>query len=208
MGNDSIKRYTELPFVLQTLQEKKIALLSPASWDDKNDGHYIRRYKQKKKLKGVFALCLTEAIQTYHHWKVFTHGASGACIHFRANEFQEWANSTKGLSGRSVAYRTIAELRAVPPTVVDLPFLKRGAYEHEAEYRLLHESKATASGPVRFSFPAEIIERVVLNPWLNPDTVKSIRELIHSINGWDNLSVIRATIVRNDEWRRLADAAE
>lgn len=208
MGNDSIKRYTELPFVLQTLQEKKLALLNPTSWDDKNDAHYMRRYKQKKRLKGVFALCLTEAIQTYHHWKVFTHGASGACIHFRADQFQEWANNTRGLSGKSVEYKTIAELRATPPSTSELPFLKRDAYQHEEEYRLLHESRTTASGPVAFNFPPELVERVVLNPWLPPATVKSIKEIIQSLDGWNSLSVIRATIVRNDEWRKLADAAE
>jgi hypothetical protein len=208
MGNDSIKRYTDIPFILQTLHEKKLALLNPKSWDDKNDAHYMLRYKQKKQLKGVFALCLTEANQTYHHWKVFTHGASGACIHFRADQFQNWVNETTGLTGKNVEYKTIRELTQTPPTTEKLPFLKRYAYQDEAEYRLLHESSTTASGPVAFSFPCDMVERIVLNPWLPSTTVKSIKELIQSIKCWESLSVIRATIVRNEEWRKLADTAQ
>lgn len=207
MGDDTIKRYTELPFVLQALQEKKLVLLNPASWDDKNDAHYIKRFKQKQGLKGVLALCLTEAIQTYHHWRIFTHGASGACIHFRKREFEAWVAETKNLTGSRVRYKTIAKLRAAPPTIQDLPFIKRDAYQHEAEYRLLHESKDTALSSVSFNFPVNLVERIVLNPWLPPTTVASIKGLICSIDGWENLSVIRATIVNNDDWKKFADAA-
>lgn len=206
MSEDSIKRYTELPFVLQALQEKKLALLNPTSWDDKNDAHYVQKFKQRSRLRGVFALCLTEATQTYHHWRIFTHGASGACIHFKKNEFQQWVDDTKGLVGQRVQYRTIPQLRAQRPELAELPFIKRDAYRHETEYRLLHTSRKTSSGPVSFEFPVEIVERVVLNPWLHASTLKSIKALIHTIHGWKSLRVIPATIVNNDEWRKMADA--
>lgn len=205
MSEDSIKRYTELPFVLQALQEKKLALLNPASWDDKNDAHYVQRFKQRSKLKGVFALCLTEAMQTYHHWRIFTHGASGACIHFHKENFQHWVQQNNELSGQRVQYKTISQLKAKRPNLQELPFLKRDAYQHEAEYRLLHGSKKISTGSVSFDFPVEIVERVVLNPWLPTSTVNSIKDLIHAIDGWKELNIIRATIINNDKWRKLAD---
>jgi hypothetical protein len=79
----AIRRYTELPFLLDFLRTREIALLSPSSWDDKNDAHYLDAYaKAKAEAKSaspgaVRALCMTEASETYHHWKVFSSGSSG-----------------------------------------------------------------------------------------------------------------------------------
>lgn len=205
MIEDSIKRYTELPFVLQVLQEKKLTLLNPASWDDKNDAYYVRQYKLRSKLKGVFALCFTEEVQTYHHWRIFTHGASGACIHFHKNKFHNWVQEREELLGKCVQYKTIPELRSNRPELSELPFIKRDAYKHEAEYRILHKSKTKSTGTISFDFPIDLVERIVLNPWLPSSTVKSIGDLIHSIDECENLKIIRATIVNSNEWKMLAD---
>jgi hypothetical protein len=207
-NTSSLKRYTELPFVLQMLQTKTISLLNANSWDDKNDAHYVECYRKKSKLKSVLALCLTEASQTYHHWKIFSQGASGACIYFKRADFLEWLAETDGLEGRKVVYKNLKQLSEEVGSgkieLKDIPFIKRKAYQHESEFRLIFES-----GKLRkvetFSFPLSMIDRVVLNPWLPQSTVASLKLLIGAIDGCENIPVFRATIVQNDEWRKLAD---
>ena len=94
-----LKRYTELPYVLQILQTRKLTLMNPGSWDDRNDSHFVQAYRERKGYGSVLALCLTEAAQTYHHWRVFTRGASGACLQFNKQRFVDWIAENEALCG-------------------------------------------------------------------------------------------------------------
>src|SRR5215471_8920008 len=62
------------------LTEKRITLLDPETWDDKNDSHFLRLYRETNQLQSVLALCFSQHGETYHHWRVFASGASGICI--------------------------------------------------------------------------------------------------------------------------------
>lgn len=202
-----LKRYTELPFVLQLLHSKKLTLVNPSAWDDKNDSHFVQAYRDRKGLGSVLALCLTEAQQTYHHWRVFTHGASGACIYFDKAAFVNWIDETDLLEGREVVYRTLPQIQKQVPKLEDLPFLKRKAYEHEAEFRLLFVTKKKSVVVQSFDIPIGMIDFILLNPWLPPSTANAIEEVIHRIEGCEHIEVKRATIVKNDAWQQAAEAA-
>lgn len=41
-------RYTSLPVLLHMLQSRQITLLSPETWEDRNDAYYLDQYRQKK----------------------------------------------------------------------------------------------------------------------------------------------------------------
>ncbi len=202
-----LKRYTELPYVLQMLQTGKLTLVNPSSWDDKNDSYYIQKYKEKKSLGSVLALCLTEAPQTYHHWKVFTHGASGACVYFDKERFVAWLEEETDVVGRKVQYKTLQQIENTPPKVDQLPFLKRKAYEHEGEFRLLHRSVVKSVPTRSFDMPLNVIDHILLNPWLPPVTCTSLEKVIQGLPGCEDIGVGRATITKNDEWQKAADRA-
>ena len=52
MAESILRRYTQLPGLFYMLSEKKVTLLDPSSWDDKNDSYFLELYKAKRKLKG------------------------------------------------------------------------------------------------------------------------------------------------------------
>jgi hypothetical protein len=79
---ETLRRYTDLPALLHMLKHCCITLLDPTTWDDTNDSYYLLKYKEKRKLETVLALCLTQADETYYHWRVFSHGPAGVCIDF------------------------------------------------------------------------------------------------------------------------------
>lgn len=62
-----LRRYTDIPFLLDYLRTKELVLLSPKMWDDKNDRHYLESYARASRFDSIYALCLTEASETYHH---------------------------------------------------------------------------------------------------------------------------------------------
>jgi hypothetical protein len=97
-----LRRYTDLPFLLDYLRTKELALLSPKMWDDKNDSHYLESYAKTNGFATTYALCLTEASETYHHWKVFTSGANGVCIEFKKEALIKFAEKVSGLRAESV----------------------------------------------------------------------------------------------------------
>lgn len=199
-----LKRYTELPYVLQILQTRQLTLLNPTSWDDRNDSHFVQAYRERKGLGSVLALCLTEAAQTYHHWRVFTHGASGACLQFNKKRFLDWIAGNEALCGRPVQYKTLRQIRQSPPALDDLPFIKRRAYEHELEFRLLYATQRRSPPFKAFNLPLDTIDSILLNPWLPPSTAKAVESVIHRIDGCESMRILRATIISNDEWQQAA----
>ena len=199
-----LKRYTELPYILQTLETRKLTLMNPNSWDDRNDSHFVHAYRERKGYGSVLALCLTEAAQTYHHWRIFTHGASGACLQFNKKRFLDWIVANEALTGRPVQYKTLQQIRQSPPALDDLPFIKRKAYEHEREFRLLYGTLRRSLPCREFPLPLDVIESIQLNPWLPPSTADAVESVIHRIDGCASLRILRATIISNDEWQQAA----
>lgn len=201
----AIRRYTELPFLLDFLRTKEIALLSPLSWDDKNDAFYLDAYARAQGVKSVYALCLTEASETYHHWKVFSPGSSGMCIVFKKDRLLEWTQAHPMLHAGPVTYKTLTEMRADGcPAMQALPFLKRQAFKDEMEFRIFSMPPALALGPVRFAMPLSTIDRVVMNPWLPKSVAEHVKATIKQIEGCQGLKVYRSTLVDNEDWKKFA----
>lgn len=201
MDSEAIKKYTELPFALQILRTQKLVMVSPKKWDDQNDAFAINEYRRRGRHGSVLALCVTKAAQTHHHWRVFTHGASGACIHFHPEQFYLWAESQPGVMLKDVIYKSIGELSPSSIPLHQLPFIKRAAYEPENELRLIYSSPTKSLNTHALPFEASMIRRVVLNPWLPQPTVETLKELVASIPGCERIPVIRATIVESKEWQ-------
>ena len=44
-----LNRYTALPILLDVLHNRHITLLSPETWEDRNDAYYLQRYQLKAK---------------------------------------------------------------------------------------------------------------------------------------------------------------
>jgi hypothetical protein len=124
--NNNIKilnRFTTLPVLLDYLARKKLVLLDPKSWDDRNDIEVIMAYKEKKNIEKLFALCFTHDYETIHHWKTFANGASGCCIEFSANKLIKIFDDY-GLNHCQMNYKKIAEVRKKVQPLNQLPFTK------------------------------------------------------------------------------------
>jgi hypothetical protein len=202
-----LRRYTELPALIYLLRERKLTLLDPQSWDDLNDSHYLELYRQKKKLKSVLALCFTQTVETYHHWRVFAGGSGGVCIRFRRSDLIRATKVQEGLRRGPVKYFTLSELRRRRPEVDALPFLKRFGFQHENEWRMIYESAIQRVSSLTIDIPLSCIQRITLSPWMPSSLVPHVKERLRSIKGCGALEVVHSTLISNDEWKRLGDTA-
>jgi hypothetical protein len=207
MSEPFLRRYTELPALVNALRNRQITLLDPQTWDDRNDSYYLSLYKQRKTLKTVLALCFTTCPETYHHWRVFANGTSGVCIRFDRPTLLRALRVQGGIRTGKVKYLTLKEIRNRRLTVKELPFLKRAAFEPEEEYRVIFESAAKAYPALNIRMPLSAIRRITLSPWLHPALSPDVKKIIKSIPGCSGLEVVRSTLIGNTEWKNLGETA-
>lgn len=200
----SLRRYMSVPALMHLLQSRQITLLSPALWDDKNDTSFMDQYKQRQKVKSVLALCFTMADETYHHWKVFTHGSDGARVTFRRKELLDVFAKIKDVRKRPVKYKRIKDVLTFHPAITELPFLKRHPYRDEKEFRIVYDDRDEGVETKGFDIDLACIERVTLSPWMPKGFKDAVKTTIHSIPGCENMRVYQSTLLENERWKRSA----
>lgn len=175
-------------------------------WDDRNDAYFMGQYKAQASLKTLLALCFSEVPETYHHWRVFSHGTDGVRIEFDKATLLAAFKDDRRIVARSVDYREINELKRDPALVVeDLPFLKRYPYRDEKEFRIVYRCGDEAVETKSFPVPLSAIARITLSPWLPLPLADEVRKLLRAIEGCGKLSVARSTLLENESWKRLAN---
>ena len=207
MSNQSYRRYTDLPALIQLLTNKELTLLDPSSWDDKNDSFFLSTYKEKKKLKSVLALCFARESETYHHWRVFSSGSSGACVHFNASALENAFRKIKSIRFKEVKYLKVGDLRNNRPTTPQLPFIKRIPYKHEKEFRALWESKSEYSNVLNVPIELSSITRITLSPWMHPSLRKNVVAALKKIDGCKSIPMWRSTLTENEDWKSYGASA-
>jgi hypothetical protein len=177
------RRYTNIPALLYLRKERKITLLNPASWDDKNGSYFLLLYREKKNLQSVLALCFTPAFETYHHLRLFAEGSSGVCISFNQEGLLKAVNKQVGVTARSVRYLILPDIRAMRMKTASLPFLKRSAFEDEREFRIIYESSTEKYDTIDIAIPLSCIDRITLSPWIPSTLSDHVKSTIKEIDG-------------------------
>jgi hypothetical protein len=201
-----LRRYTNFPALIYLLRERKITLLDPASWDDKNDSYFLSLYREKKGLKSVLALCFTPAAETYHHWRVFADGPSGACIRFHRTELINAVKAQTGVSSKAVEYLRLSDVEGARAKIGKLPFLKRAPFQHENEFRIIYESR-TKKQTEDIPIPLSCIDRITLSPWIPTALFEDMRRTIKDIKGCGSVKVLRSSLISNERWKAFGETA-
>jgi hypothetical protein len=207
VSTNYLRRYTDIPALISVLSERKIPLLDPASWDDKNDSRFLALYKDKEKLQSVLALCFTQTDEMYHHWQVFATGSAGVCIRFDRSQLLKAVKKQDGVRTGTVKYLRMAEMRYKNHETRELPFLKRYAYQDEHEFRMLFETSTDELEHLDMAIPLSCITRITLSPWLPSDLSHNLKQVLRAIEGCSKLSIKRSTLIKSEEWHNYGKSA-
>jgi hypothetical protein len=199
-----LRRYTNLPVLLDMLVNQKITLLDPASWEDRNDAFFIERYKELQGLKTVLALCFSTKGDTFHHWKVFANEVGGICIEFNTRDFLEDIGRNRGIRYGRVDYQLTRNLKKNPPTKDKLPFVKRKHYVDEGEFRIIFESKSNKYNVKQFNLNLSHIERITLSPWVPKQVSNTVKAVIKSMPDCGDIELIKTGAIDHSEWKKIA----
>jgi hypothetical protein len=205
-SEDVIRRYTSISSVIDTLQRKELALLDPQTWDDRNDRYFMALYKDAKALGGLYALCAARCRETYHHWRVFTNTADGACLEIRRRPLEEALTDLPGVRYSNVEYLTLPRVEDLTAAHLDrLPFLKRHGFMAEEEYRIIAETGEAQQAALNIAMPVSWISGIYLNPWLPAPIAVSLTKTLKALPGCGNLKVYRSQLVDSGRWKQAGD---
>ena len=203
-NNTRLRRYTSLPVLLDILIHKRITLLDPASWEDRNDSYYVEKYKDIRGFKTVLALCFTSKSETFHHWRIFAGNSAGVCIRFDKDKLLASVNKTSGINSGYVNYKLMRILQTNIPSVDELPFLKSKQYQDEAEFRIIYKNKGKGLKSKNITIDLQSIDRITLSPWLPLPITRTVKEVIRNIDGCNSIELIRTGVVDNKDWKDIA----
>jgi hypothetical protein len=195
-------RYTNLAATLHMLCTREITLLNPATWDDRNDAYYMAEFKRIKQAQTVLALCFTESPETYHHWRVFSHGTDGVRIDFdKERLLAVWADDNT-VRAKPVRYKKLLDAsQRGKLSANELPFIKRYPYRDEKEFRVLfigmHEAEEFKNYPINLTW----IKRITLSPWMPKALAESVKQTLKLLPGCGAIKVYRSTLVDNEAWK-------
>jgi len=120
--------YTTLPVLLDMLKRRKLVLLEPDTWEDKNDSAIMAEYKRRRGVNRLFALCFSSGDETVHHWKAFANGTSGCCIEFDMKQMNALLQTHPDIRHGPVVYKKLREVTDQSISTSDIPFTKRWPY--------------------------------------------------------------------------------
>lgn len=204
MAERTYRRYTNLASALHILRNKCLTLLSPATWDDRNDAFFMAEYKRLKEAKTVLAICFAVREETYHHWQIFSHGADGVCLEFDREKLRSAFSCAEGVRHQMVDYQLIAQINKMSDVDLErLPFMKRWPCGDESEYRAVYVDKGKEFSTYAVPIELNAITRITLSPWLAPPLVPVVKETLKSLPGCSGLKVYRSTLIDNDQWKKL-----
>jgi hypothetical protein len=196
-----LNRFTTLPVLLDLLQRKKLTLLDPKLWDDKNDSEVILEYKKRKGIKNLFALCLSYGDETVHHWKSFSNGPSGCVIEFDAKKLFFILSQIPNLRHGKVEYKKIADIedRNIELDINQMPFIKRWPYRCEEEYRIIAE-KNSKDTFFEIDIPLDIITKITISQLMQEPIYNTIKSYLKDLRGNPDSRISRSTLYENKRW--------
>ncbi|HRN87406.1 DUF2971 domain-containing protein [Hyphomicrobium sp.] len=201
MSEPSLRRYTSLVAAIQILRQRRLTLLNPELWDDRNDIYSIRKYMEAVQARSILALCFAQQFETYHHWRVFSQGMDGVCLEFDRERLLAAFEGNPQIRYGSVEYYELRKLREAPLTVEELPFIKRFPYQDEKEFRIVYVDTEQLLSFKDFEIDLGAIRRINLSPWMPGALSDSVKETIRSIPGCENIRLNRSTLVENEQWK-------
>jgi hypothetical protein len=199
--NSFLNRYTSLPIALDMLSNSHITLLSPETWEDRNDAYYLEQYKAKRKLATVLVVCFSTCRETFHHWKVFSGGSAGVCIEFnRVKLLKSFRGNSSFVTGK-VEYCLIGDLKKTQPVPAKWPFLKRIAFRDEEEFRILFRDTTEALRSKAIKIDLGSVQKITLSPWLPRSVATSVVAVIKGLDGCSKMDVRPSSLLDNRGWR-------
>jgi hypothetical protein len=73
---------------------------------------------------------------------------------------------------------------------------------------VIFESSDEKVSKLDITIPLMCIDKITLSPWVHNDLSDHIKRILRSIKGCSDLKILRSTLISNEEWKDLGEAAD
>lgn len=196
---EKLNRYTTLPVLLDLLKRRRLVLLDPKSWEDKNDSGVMLEYQRRRQAPRLFALCFSWGDETIHQWNTFADGISGCCIEFDAQPLIAHLRTVVDARFRCIKYLRLDELKDDAIRIEDMPFIKRWPYRCEEEFRAIWEGKSEDAF-FEIEIDLTMINKVTINQRMPKQVYDTIREYLREAFDDPDQRISHSTLYENTRW--------
>ncbi len=192
-----LNRYIQLPILLDILSRRKLVLLGPNRWPDRNDAELIEHYRLQSQFDTILAICMSHGDETLHTWKAYASGVGGCCIQFDRDLFLESFPASSGFRHGEVTYKKLNDKSEF--SLDDLPFIKRWPYRCEEEYRIIwsgHGHKESLDVEIN----PKSIQRITVSQDMPASVFSNIKNHLQKFDGIRGVGVYRSTLYENKKW--------
>lgn len=194
-----LNRFTTLPFLIDMLKRKKLALVNPNFWEDYNDRETMEVYRKNVNANSIYALCMTHKNETIHHWNAFANGTSGCCIEFSPTKLNAILEKNTVLHSKT-EYVRIMDLSNFPDDKNKIPFLKRYPFEPESEYRIIATSDEAQKAIFEIDLDLDAIRRITLSSKMPETIFQSNKQTLLEIAPILKNKINHSTLFNNSNW--------
>jgi hypothetical protein len=193
-----LNRFTNVLFMLDMLERKKMFFPDYDRWMDQNDVTILNYYKEISGYKTIKILCFTHENETIHHWSNLSNTDFVCCIEFNYEKLiSHIKKENVDYKERYVKYYSLKELDEISElSCDDYLFAKRKPYEIENEYRIVIRSKKKNSNLPEINIDFDCIKKITLNSSIPT----SIKDLIEKKIENSKIKINTSTIVKSNDW--------
>ena len=193
-----LRKYTTIPVLMDILDRKRISLLDPKKWEDRNDWKIMDKYRELKNKKSILATCFSYGNESIYHWNAFSKENDGCMISFYAPALIKHVRSNyPDVRMGKIQYKNIRDLKN---GVVrdEIPFTKRSPYSCEKEFRMLQLFDDEIKS-FDVSFDISHICKIVLTQKLSDCIVETMKAKLADL-GVPRDKIFKSTILENKQW--------
>ena len=194
----TLKKYTTIPVLFDILARKRIALLDPKKWEDRNDWKIMEQYRKKKNKKSILATCFCYGNESIYHWNAFSKEEDGCMIAFDFGKFiNHVADNYPDVYMGVVQYKYLKELNE-NFKLDEIPFTKRKQYACEKEFRFIQLfDEETTSFDIAFDH--SFIKKIVLTQKMPTCISETLKKKIAAF-GIPAKKIEVSSILENKKW--------
>ena len=202
-----LHHYTKITFLLHLLSRRKVTLVNPLNWPDKNEVSTFEAYMKKEHVTSIYALSLTSAKETAHHWNSFASGIDGCRISFRKDSLEKYVRENNSLKLEKIRYINRGGLKRAlnseEITSRSYPFIKRDLFRHEEEYRLIFSDSKTQNKLNHLEIDLDIISSITINAIMDREVFESIKRILKIVSNNTSIQIRQSNLLEDCHWGKL-----
>lgn len=204
--NKSIYRFMRFEYLLDLIKNRRLPLINPSEWEDKNDIFASKLSCRDNEVVGICCFTLSKSNSIYR-WSKMAPNNLCVRVEFDINKIK--ARLSQKMVMKKVRYKSIDNLKPnVIKTIKDCAFVKSKPFEQEKEIRIVTYQSLVDENIKIVDYlrelPSDVIKGIRFSPFLSHELFLLVKELLRkylTANNWKGVKISQSRILNKEKWQ-------